>query len=297
MFSESVGLARERQVQAGLRTQGGAGPKAPRGGGSGRLWPLAEVVHCWRRRWRSRRRDARVRLYTHAACAGHDPGHGHRERPERLAAIAAAVDAAGLAARLRVCAPRPAPRAALERVHAASYVEMILGLRGRRRRLDADTVVGPGSVEAALHAAGAALDASAAVLAGDRPLGAVRGAAAGAPRGARPRDGVLPVQQRRRGRRRGAGGTVAAGAGVRPGRASRQRHPAPVSTARRRSITSPSTSTRSTPAPAPPASAGRDRVPATRSTCRCRPGRGMTSTSPPPSARCCRRCARSRHSW
>lgn len=112
-------------------------------------------------------RDARVRLYTHAACAGHDPGHGHRERPERLAAIAAAVDAAGLAARLQVCAPRPAPRAALERVHAASYVEMILGLRGRSRRLDADTVVGPGSVEAALYAAGAALDASAAVLAGD----------------------------------------------------------------------------------------------------------------------------------
>ena len=111
-------------------------------------------------------RGGSVRLYTHAACAGHDPGLAHRERPERLTAIAAAVDAAGLGARLQACVPRPAPRAALERVHAASYVEMILGLRGRSRRLDADTVVGPGSVEAALHAAGAALDASAAVLAG-----------------------------------------------------------------------------------------------------------------------------------
>ena len=129
------------------------------------LWP--------RRRWcivalemAESERGGRVRLYTHAACAGHDPGLGHRERPERLAAIAAAVDAAGLAARLQVCEPRPAPRAALERVHAASYVEMILSLRGRSRRLDADTVVGPGSVEAALHAAGAALEATAAVLAG-----------------------------------------------------------------------------------------------------------------------------------
>ena len=107
-----------------------------------------------------------VRLYTHAACAGHDPGAGHRERPERLPAIAAAVDAAGLTERLQRCAPPPAPRAALERVHAASYVEMILGLRGRSRRLDADTAVSPGSVDAALHAAGAALDATAAVLAG-----------------------------------------------------------------------------------------------------------------------------------
>jgi len=107
-----------------------------------------------------------VRLYTHPACAGHDPGPGHRERPERLAAIATAVAAAGLAERIERCEPRPAPRAALERVHAASYVEMILGLRGRSRRLDADTAVGPGSVEAALHAAGAALDATGALLAG-----------------------------------------------------------------------------------------------------------------------------------
>ena len=114
----------------------------------------------------ARKRGGRVRLYTHPACAGHDPGPGHRERPERLAAIAAAVDAAGLARRLDRFAPRPAPRAALERVHAASYVEMVLGLRGRSRRLDADTVVGPGSVEAALHAAGAALDATDALLAG-----------------------------------------------------------------------------------------------------------------------------------
>ena len=110
--------------------------------------------------------NASVHYYSHPLCAGHDPGAGHPERPERLAAIDAAVRASGLRGRLRMCAPQPAPRAALERVHAAAYVEMILGLRGARRRLDADTAVGPGSVEAALVAAGAALEATTAVLTG-----------------------------------------------------------------------------------------------------------------------------------
>ena len=71
----------------------------------------------WPRRWwcnvapemAESERGGGVRLYTHAACSGHDPGLGHRERPERLTAISAAVDAAGLAARLQVCEPRPAP--------------------------------------------------------------------------------------------------------------------------------------------------------------------------------------------
>ena len=110
--------------------------------------------------------NAGVHYYSHPLCAGHDPGAGHPERPERLAAIDAAVRASGLSGRLRMCAPQPAPRAALERVHTAAYVEMVLGLRGARRRLDADTAVGPGSVEAALLAAGAALEATTAVLTG-----------------------------------------------------------------------------------------------------------------------------------
>ena len=107
-----------------------------------------------------------VHWYSHPACLGHDPGPGHRERPERLATVTAAIEGGQLAARLRRCEPRPAPREALLRVHDPSYVDMIMALRGARRRLDADTVVSPGSVDAALHAAGAALDATAAVLAG-----------------------------------------------------------------------------------------------------------------------------------
>ena len=109
---------------------------------------------------------AAVHWYSHPACLNHDPGVGHQERPERLAAVSAAIESSSLASRLQRHEPRRAAREALLRVHDAAYVDMVLGLRGACRRLDADTAVSPGSVEAALFAAGAALDASAAVLGG-----------------------------------------------------------------------------------------------------------------------------------
>ena len=109
---------------------------------------------------------AAVQWYSHAACLDHDPGPGHPERPQRLAAIIAAIEGNELTNRLHRCEPRPAPREALVRVHDAAYVDTIMALRGTSRRLDADTAVSPGSVDAALHAAGAALDAAAAVLGG-----------------------------------------------------------------------------------------------------------------------------------
>ena len=109
---------------------------------------------------------AAVHWYSHPACMNHDPGPGHQERPQRLAAVTAAIEGGALAARVHRCEPRPAPRDALLRVHDAAYVDMVLGLRGTSRRLDADTVVSPGSVDAALYAAGAALDGAAAVLGG-----------------------------------------------------------------------------------------------------------------------------------
>ena len=109
---------------------------------------------------------AAVHWYSHPACLDHAPGAGHQERPERLAAVTAAIESGDLADRLHRCEPRPASRQALLRVHDASYVDMVLGLRGAHRRLDADTAVSPGSVDAALYAAGAALDGTAAVLGG-----------------------------------------------------------------------------------------------------------------------------------
>ena len=144
----------------------------------------------------SDRPRAAVHWYSHATCLGHDPGAGHRERPERLAAVITALEAGELAARLRRREPRPAPREALLRVHDAAYVNMIMALRGASSRLDADTVVSPGSVDAALHAAGAALDAAAAVLGGGvrSALCAVRPPGHHAERDRAM--GLLPVQQR-----------------------------------------------------------------------------------------------------
>ncbi len=109
---------------------------------------------------------AAVHWYAHPACLDHDPGPGHQERPARLAAVTAALEGGGLADRVHRCEPRVAPREALLRVHDGAYVDMILALRGSARRLDADTAVSPGSVDAARYAAGAALEASAAVLGG-----------------------------------------------------------------------------------------------------------------------------------
>ena len=67
----------------------------------------------------------------------------------------------------RVEAP-PATREQLLRVHGAAHIsEVLLGAPpGEMLALDQDTVMGPGSTEAALHAAGAVVAAVDAVLGG-----------------------------------------------------------------------------------------------------------------------------------
>jgi acetoin utilization deacetylase AcuC-like enzyme len=109
-----------------------------------------------------------LRLYTHPACLQHDPGPGHPESPARLAAVLRALDHDRFAALDRVEAPR-ASREQLLRVHRAAHVERILDAApvSGTLRLDEDTVMSPGSAEAALRAAGAVVAAVDAVLAGD----------------------------------------------------------------------------------------------------------------------------------
>lgn len=103
--------------------------------------------------------------YTHAACLAHDPGAGHPECPARLEAVLHAVRAA-----FPALAWRDAPRAdrdALLRVHARTLVADVLDVPvGPGRRLDEDTTMSPDSPEAALRAAGAAVAAVDAVIAG-----------------------------------------------------------------------------------------------------------------------------------
>lgn len=108
-------------------------------------------------------------LVTHLACLEHDTGPGHPERPDRLRAVHAALDVALFPDLLRVEAGC-ASAEDLMRVHDQEYVEEILKLRpepGKLIALDADTMVSAGSVEAALRAAGAAMEAVDLVMRGD----------------------------------------------------------------------------------------------------------------------------------
>ena len=108
-----------------------------------------------------------LRLYTHPACLLHDPGPEHAERPARLRAALQALDHDRYATLDRIEAPL-ATREQLLRAHSVTHVEHILAsapLDGTHR-LDEDTLMSPGSVEAALRAAGAVVAAVDAVLTG-----------------------------------------------------------------------------------------------------------------------------------
>jgi acetoin utilization deacetylase AcuC-like enzyme len=96
----------------------------------------------------------------------HEPGESHAERPARLAAVTAA---------LREHHPgldwHEAPRATREqlaRVHAPALLAQVLDSPVLESlRLDPDTVMSPGSAQAALRAAGAGIAAVDAVLGGE----------------------------------------------------------------------------------------------------------------------------------
>lgn len=109
-----------------------------------------------------------VALITHEACLRHDPGPFHPERPDRLRAILAALDAEEFRSLQRESAPR-ASREALRGVHPDYYIDEILAIApaaGEYRALDLDTVMSAGSSEAALRAAGGAIAGVDAVMEG-----------------------------------------------------------------------------------------------------------------------------------
>ena len=111
-------------------------------------------------------------FYSHPDCRGHDMGAGHPECPQRLDAITDHLRATGLDVALDF---HDAPLATLEqlaRAHSSNYVAEIEDLlqqvqdSGTSRALDPDTVAGPGTLAAALRAAGAAVAATDDVIAG-----------------------------------------------------------------------------------------------------------------------------------
>ena len=94
------------------------------------------------------------------ACRHHYGGAGHPERPQRFEVVLDALRWPELAPLVTwVEAPLP-PRAVIERVHPARYIDMLEALAARGGgALDADTFLGPRSWETVLACAGVALTA------------------------------------------------------------------------------------------------------------------------------------------
>jgi acetoin utilization deacetylase AcuC-like enzyme len=96
-------------------------------------------------------------LLTHPASYGHEMGPGHPERPDRMRAVERALEQEAFQMLAREAAPAVA-REALTRAHPEAYVAAIEQAAPSKglARLDADTLMSPGTWQAAIHAAGGA---------------------------------------------------------------------------------------------------------------------------------------------
>jgi acetoin utilization deacetylase AcuC-like enzyme len=116
--------------------------------------------------------------FTHTDCLKHEMGKGHPECPERLSAIEDRLLASGLFDFLQRCNAPVASLDALHFAHDRTYTAALQSLAQRlvndaktggpsRLQLDPDTAINPHSWNAALRAAGAAIAATDAVMAGE----------------------------------------------------------------------------------------------------------------------------------
>ncbi len=104
---------------------------------------------------------------THEACLAHETPDGHPERADRLRAIAQAMMGPAFDPLIRETAPA-GTFAQAQLVHAPAYVEAIAAAAPQDETvyLDPDTVMSPGSLDAALRALGGAVAAVDAVVTG-----------------------------------------------------------------------------------------------------------------------------------
>jgi len=104
-------------------------------------------------------------LLADEAMLAHDQGRGHPESPARLQAIMQRLLARPIAG-TRWQAPRAASREQVARVHGSEYLDLVEQVRGQTLHIDEDVAMAPGSTDASFLAAGAAIDAVEAVVAG-----------------------------------------------------------------------------------------------------------------------------------
>jgi acetoin utilization deacetylase AcuC-like enzyme len=109
----------------------------------------------------------RVLIGSHRLFEAHDTGPGHPEHARRLVAVREAI--ADIAERCEIVpfSPRAVTPAELGLVHPPAYRSSVEAACARGGSLDPDTVVSPASFEAALHAAGAGIEAAERLRAGE----------------------------------------------------------------------------------------------------------------------------------
>jgi acetoin utilization deacetylase AcuC-like enzyme len=98
----------------------------------------------------------------------HEPGGDHPENPQRLDAVMESVRALERQKRVAVSAPRPATEDEILRVHTPDYLKLVRAevAAGRRTLSTGDTGLSPGSLAAAMAAAGTVVSAVDAVMRG-----------------------------------------------------------------------------------------------------------------------------------
>lgn len=105
-------------------------------------------------------------IFTHPACFGHDNGANHPECPERLSVILEALKEPPFLGLTWCRSPKASPTQ-LARFHRKQYIDFVFQQTPKNIGyvpLDDDTRLSRGSLDAALHAAGAALAAVDAVI-------------------------------------------------------------------------------------------------------------------------------------
>src|SRR5580704_532680 len=99
----------------------------------------------------------RTGLITHPACLGHAPPGGHPESPDRLRAVLRGLEAEAFQMLVRLEAPGITEEG-LRTAHGAALIDAIRNIYAPRAQkngfvhIDGDTVMSPGSLEAACRA-------------------------------------------------------------------------------------------------------------------------------------------------
>ncbi|MFC3626244.1 histone deacetylase family protein [Vogesella amnigena] len=108
---------------------------------------------------------------SHSSCLQHNMGVGHPECPERLVAIRDQLKASQIFDSLNEVEAPAVSEQQLARIHPPHYVEYIESCAPSvgTFRVDPDTAMNPGTLPAALHAAGAVVKAVEMVMGGEAP--------------------------------------------------------------------------------------------------------------------------------